>query len=99
MKAAPREHIEAKIINLLHDAKAPSHASQIAIQIQETREATLQAIQRLVKSSTIRSLQDFTFLKSTGETVAYALADRSPTTVSFPPSVPPSRMTPPAPRS
>jgi hypothetical protein len=99
MKAAPIEHIEAKIINLLHDAKAPSHASQIAIHIQETREATLQAIQRLVKSSTIRSLQDFTFLKSTGETVAYALANPSPTTVSFPPSVPSSRMTPPAPRS
>ena len=97
MKAAPIEHIEAKIINLLHDAKAPSHASQIAIHIQETREATLQAIQRLVKSSTIRSLQDFTFLKSTGETVAYTLADISPPPSTFPPSVPPPRLTPPSP--
>ena len=98
MKAAPIEHIEAKIINLLHDAKAPSHASQIAIHIQETREATLQAIQRLVKSSTIRSLQDFTFLKSTGETVAYTLIGPSTTPVPFPSAVPPARLTPPAPR-
>ena len=101
MKAALLEHIEAKIINLLHDTQAPTHASQMAFHIQETREDTLRAIQRLVKSSTIRSMQDFTFLKSTGETVAYTLADPSPAPAPFPPSVPArnaGRLTPPGPR-
>jgi len=101
MKAALLEHIEAKIINMLHDAQAPTHASQIALHIQETREDTLQAIQRLVKSNTIRSVQDFAFLKSTGETVAYTLADSSSPPLPFPSSVPSrdaGRSIPPAPR-
>jgi hypothetical protein len=98
MKAAPLEHIEAKIINLLHDTQAPNHASQIAVHIQETREDTLQAIQRLVKSSTIRSIQDFTFLNSTGETIAYTLANPSVPAAPFAASVPPPRAAPRAPR-
>jgi hypothetical protein len=98
MKVAPLEHVEAKIINLLRDTKAPNHASQIALHIHEKREDTLQAIQRLVKSSTVKGIQDFAFLNSTGETIAYTLADTSPPPAPFPPSVPPSRLTPPAPR-
>jgi hypothetical protein len=97
MKTALREHIEAKIINLLFDTKAPNRASEIALHIQETREDTLQAIQRLVRSSTIKSIQDFTFFNSTGEIVAYTLADTSPPTAPFPPSAPPPRLTPQAP--
>ncbi|MGA2685026.1 MAG: hypothetical protein ABSF51_08240 [Verrucomicrobiota bacterium] len=98
MKTALREHIEAKIINWLHDTKAPNRASEIALHIHETREDTLQAIQRLVRSSTIKSIQDFTFFNSTGETVAYTLADTSPPPPStFPPSVPPPWLTPPSP--
>jgi len=93
MNKAPLEHIEGKIINFLLDVKAPSPASQIAVHIQETIENTLPAIQRLVKSQTIKSVQDFTFLDFTGETVAYTMADPTPTTLPF---VPPSRPTPPA---
>ena len=97
MKTALREHIEAKIINWLHDTKAPNRASEIALHIHETREDTLQAIQRLVRSSTMKSIQDFTLFSSTGETVAYTLADISPPPSTFPPSVPPPRLTPPSP--
>ena len=97
MKTALREHIEAKIINWLHDKKAPNRASEIALHIHETREDTLQAIQRLVRSNTIKSIQDFTLFSSTGETVAYTLADISPPPSTFPPSIPPPRLTPPSP--
>ena len=88
MKAAVREHIEAKIINCLRDLNAPGTASQIAIQIQETREDTLRAIQRLVKDHTIKGQQDLTLFDSTGETVAYTLADP----LLQPALVPPSRL-------
>ena len=97
MKTALLEHIEAKIINFLRDTKAPNPASQIAVRIQETREDTLLAVQRLVKNRTIKGMQDFTFFNSTGETVAYTLADISPPPSTFPPSVPPPRLTPPSP--
>ena len=95
MKTALLEHIEAKIINFLLDTKAPSHASQIALHIYETREDTLQAIQKLVKSSTIKGIQDFTFFTSTGETMAYTLASTSQVPTPFAPAVPPSRLTSP----
>jgi hypothetical protein len=98
MKTALLEHIEAKIINFLHDTRAPNHASQIAVRIQESREDTLQAIQRLVKNRTIKSVQDFTLLNSTGEILAYTLADTSSPPTPFPPSAPPPRLTPQAPR-
>ena len=88
MKTAPREHIEAKIINCLRDLNAPGTASQIAVQIQETREDTLSAIQRLVKDHTIKGQQDLTLFDSTGETVAYTLADP----LLQPTLVPPSRL-------
>ena len=77
MKAAPLEHIEAKVINFLRDEKAPNPASQIAIHIQETREDTLLAIQKLVKKITIKGTQDLSFFNSTGETVAYSLAGQT----------------------
>ncbi len=92
MKAAPREHIEAKIINCLRDLKAPGNASQIAIQIQETREDTVRAIQRLVKDRTLKGRQDFALFNSTGETVAYTLADPLLQPALIPPAVPPSRL-------
>ena len=94
MKNPSFEHIEAKIINFLHDTKAPTHASQIAVHIRETREHTLQAIQRLVKNRAIRGVQDFTLLHSTGEIMAYVHANAvlEPTPVM--PSVPPPRHTP-----
>ncbi|MGD0745190.1 MAG: hypothetical protein ABSA45_08550 [Verrucomicrobiota bacterium] len=98
MKTALLEHIEAKIINFLLDTKAPSHASQIALQIQETREDTLQAIQKLVRSRTMRAIQDFTLFTSTGETVAYTLTNPSPTPTPSVPFIPPARLTPPASR-
>jgi hypothetical protein len=98
MKTALLEHIEAKIINFLRDTKAPNPASQIAVRIQETREDTLLAVQRLVKNRTIKGMQDFTFFNSTGETVAYTLADTSPPPASLPPSVPPPQWIPQAPR-
>ena len=94
MKTAPSEHIKAKIINCLRDMKAPGHASEIAVHIQETREDTLQAIQQLVKDRTIKGKQDFTLFNSTGETVAYILADPLLQPVLIPSSVPPSPLTP-----
>jgi predicted transcriptional regulator len=89
MKEAPREHIEAKIINFLRDLDAPSHASQIAVQIQETREDTLRAIQRLVKDRTIKGKQDFSLFSSTGEIVAYTLADPLLQPALMPGAIPP----------
>ena len=94
MKAASLEHVEAKIINFLRDVEAPSPASQIAIHVQETREDTLLAIQKLVKSQTIKAIQDFAFFDATGEIVAYALADPSLVPMPSVPFVPPSRLTP-----
>ena len=94
MKEAPREHIEAKIINFLRDLKTPGHASQIAVYIQESREDTLRAIQRLVRDGTIKGKQDLSLFNSTGEIVAYTLADQSaliPGSVPPPPSTPPAR--------
>lgn len=100
MKQASLEHIEAKVMNFLHDTKSPSHASQIAVQIQEKREDTLYAIQRLVKNQTIKNVQDFSLLDSTGETTAYTLVDgvlqAMPVAPSIP--VPSSPLTPPSPR-
>lgn len=75
MNRALQEHIEAKIINFLRDTKIPIHASQIAARIQERREDTNHAIQRLVKNQTVHPVQDLAYFKSTGETMAYALAD------------------------
>jgi len=94
MKPASREHIEAKIINRLRDLNAPGTASQIADRIQEKREDTLRAIQRLVKDHTIKGRQDLSLFNSTGETVAYTLADPllQPTLVSG--AVPPLPSTP-----
>jgi hypothetical protein len=89
MNNASFEHIEAKIINFLHDAKIPRHASQIAIQIRETREHTLQAIQKLVKNGAIKGVQDFTFLKATGEIMAYVLANTVMGPTPLMPSIPP----------
>lgn len=94
MKTAPSEHIKAKIINCLRDMKAPGHASEIAVHIQETREDTLQAIQQLVKDRTIKGKQDFTLFNSTGETVAYILADPLLQPTLIPGSVPPPQSTP-----
>ncbi len=94
MKTALLEHIEAKIVNYLRDAKAPTHASQIALHVQETREDTLQAIQKLVTSSTIKGRRDFTLFTTTGETVAYTLANASPVPTLVVPPVVPSRLTP-----
>jgi predicted transcriptional regulator len=91
MKTAPREHIEAKVINYLHDSKAPGHASEIAVHIQETRENTIQVIQRLVKDGTIIGKQDLTLFNVTGETTAYTLAAMLPPTV-IPGSVPPKQI-------
>ena len=93
MKTALLEHIEAKIINFLLDTKAPNHASQIALHIYETREDTLQAIQKLVKSSTIKGIHDFTFFTSTGETMAYTLASTSQEPPPYAPPIPSSRLT------
>ncbi len=90
MKAILREHIEAKIINWLRDLNAPDTASQIAVHIQETGEDTLRAIQRLVKDGTIKGKQDFTRFDSTGEIVAYTLADPLLQPALIPGSVPPA---------
>jgi ribosomal protein S28E/S33 len=94
MKEAPREHIEAKIINFLRDLKTAGHASQIAAYIQESREDTLRAIQRLVKDGTLKGKQDFTLFNSTGETVAYTLADPLLQPALIPGAVPPSASAP-----
>lgn len=88
------EHIEAKIINFLHDTKTPHHASQIAVHIREKREHTLQAIQKLVKNRTIKGVQDFALFGSTGETMAYTLVNVAPEPTPVMPSIPPSRLTP-----
>jgi len=92
------EHIEAKIINFLHDTKTPHHASRIAVHIREKREDTLRAIQKLVKNQTLKGVQDFALFGSTGETMAYTLVDTPAGSAPVLPSVPPSRLTPP-PRS
>lgn len=89
-----QEHIEAKVINFLRDTKTPIHASQIAIRIQERREDTNHAIQRLVRNRTVHSVQDLAYFKSTGETMAYALADaglRQPSIESSVPIPPPAQ--------
>ena len=90
MKTAPREHIEAKIINFLYDTKTPGHASQIATHIQETRESTLQIIRRLIKDGTLTAKQDLTLFHVTGETTAYVLAATPPPAL-IPGSVPPAQ--------
>ena len=95
MKKALLEHIEAKVINFLRDMNGPNHASQIAVQIREKREDTLQAIQKLVKNRTLKGVQDFTFFSSTGETMAYTLADAALLQTPVALSVPPSQLTPP----
>jgi hypothetical protein len=97
MKQALLEHIEAKIINFLRDMKEPIHVSQIAVHIQERREDTLQAVQRLVKNNTLKAVQDFTFFNTTGEIMAYTLADSALQPTPVAPSVPPPPLTPPPP--
>ena len=96
MNNALFEHIEAKIVNFLHDTKAPRHASQIAVQIREKREHTLQAIQKLVRNGTIKGVQDFTLLNSTGEIMAYALTTVAPGPTPDMPAVPPPSPSAPA---
>ena len=100
MKQALLEHIEAKVINFLRDAKAPVHASQIAVRIQERREDTLHALQRLVKNRTIKGVQDLAFFNSTGEIMAYILADTAlqPTPVDPSIPIPPPQPASPSPR-
>lgn len=90
MKREPREHIEAKIINLLRDTRTPCHASKIADHIQETRQDTLYIIQRLLKEGTIQGKQDLTHFNSTGEIVAYTLGGALPEPALIPALVPPS---------
>jgi hypothetical protein len=94
MKKALLEHIEAKVINFLHDVKEPAQASQIAVHIQERREDTHHAIQRLVKNNTLKSVQDFTYFNTTGEIMAYTLADTAPPPAPVASSVPPPPLTP-----
>jgi len=94
MNSASLEHIEAKVINFLHDTKVPHHASQIATQIREKREETLRVIQRLVRNGTIKGVQDFTLLNSTGEITAYVLDNAA-----VPPALPSAPPPPPAPRA
>jgi len=95
MKKALLEHIEAKVINFLRDMKEPIHVSQIAVHIQERREDTLHAIQRLVKNNTLKSVQDFTFFNTTGEIMAYTLADTAVPPTPVAPSISPPPLTPP----
>lgn len=101
MKQASLEHIEAKVMNFLHDTKSPKHASQIAVQIQEKREDTLHAIQKLVKNQTLKNVQDHSLFDSTGETTAYTLVDGVLQPMPVDPSIPlPSgQLTPPSPRN
>ncbi len=94
MNESLREHIEAKIINFLHDTKTPRHASRIAVHIREKREDTLQAIQKLVGNRTIKGVQDLALFGSTGETVAYTLVNVAPGPIPVMPSIPPPRLTP-----
>ena len=96
MNVSLLEHIEAKIINFLHDAKTPHHASRIAVRIRKKREDTLQAIQKLVENRTIMGVQDFALFGSTGETMAYTLVNVAPGPTPVMSAVPPSRLTPPA---
>ena len=96
MNSASLEHIEAKVINFLHDTKVPHHASRIATQIREKREDTLQVIQRLVKNRTIKGVQDFALLNSTGEITAYVLDDAAVPPAPALPSAPPPPPAPPA---
>lgn len=100
MKQASLEHIEAKVMNFLHDTKSPRHASQIAVHIQEKREDTLYAIQQLVKNQTIKNVQDFSLFDATGETTAYRLVDGVLQAMPVAPSIPmqSAHSTPPAPR-
>jgi hypothetical protein len=100
MKQALLEHIEAKVINFLRDSKAPVHVSQIAVQIQEKREDTLQAVQRLVRNRTLKGVQDLACFNSTGETTAYVLADATLLPMAVDPSipVPPPQPAPPSAR-
>lgn len=94
MNQSLREHVEAKIINFLHDTKSPHHASRIAVHIREKREDTLHAIQKLVKNGTIKGVQDLALLGSTGETMAYTLVNVAPGPTLVMPSIPPARLTP-----
>ena len=71
MNEAPFEEIELKIIQYLRKVKAPNVPSLIATEIRETREDTLQAIERLVKKGILHSERDFTFFNNTGETKAF----------------------------
>jgi len=87
------EHVEAKIINFLHDTKTPHHASRIAVRIREKREDTLQAIQKLVSNGTIRGVHDLALFGSTGETMAYVLVTVAPESTPLMPSIPPSPLT------
>lgn len=88
MNQALLEHMEAKVINFLRDVKAPAHASRIAVHIQEKREDTLQAVQRLVKNRTLKGVQDLALFNSTGETTAYVLADAALLPMAVDPSIP-----------
>ena len=101
MNQALLEHIEAKVINFLRDSKAPAHVSQVAVRIQEKREDTLQAVQRLVKNQTLKGVQNLACLNSTGETTAYVLADAALLPMAVDASVPisPPQATSPATRS
>lgn len=96
MKQTLMEHIEAKIMNLLHDLNKPIPASQIAAKIQEKRQDTLQAVQRLVRNNTIKGVQDLTLFNLTGETMAYVLTVGAlPPKVTPPIPIPPSAHAPP----
>ena len=75
MNRTLQEHIEAKVINFLREAKIPTHASQIAARIQEKRDDTNHAIQSLVRNKIVSGVQNLAVFKSTGETMAYLLAD------------------------
>jgi len=94
MNVSLLEHVEAKIINFLHDTETPRHASQIAVQIREKREDTLQAIQKLVNNRSIKGVQDFSLFGATGETMAYTLDNAAPEPTPVVPSIPPPRLTP-----
>ena len=95
MKQVLLEHIEAKVINFLRDSKVPVHVSQIAVHIQEKREDALQAVQRLIKNRTLKSVQNLALFNSTGETTAYVLADATLLPMAVDPSIP---IPPPQPR-
>jgi len=75
MSQEPFEDIETKILHFLRDKNAPNAASQIAIHLEENRDDTLDAINRLVKKGLVKSVPDLTFLNSTEEKVAFTLTD------------------------